>query len=391
MSRDALYACAKQLEEKAEEIVEVLDTETGLLGGRLRAELERTTGQLRLLGDHGAASWRRESPGIVTVPVPVGPVAVFAASNFPLAFGVLGGDTASAIAAGCPVIVKAHPAQPRTSELLASIGSATLPDFEVVYGGPDASLSLVRDPRIKAVGFTGSLAGGRALMDAAAARPDPIPVYAEMSSLNPVFVLSNYDGDVDALAASVTNSSGQLCTKPGLVITASAEFAASLANAVADNTTHRMLTAAMAAAHAAWRAEAESLGEVIAGKSEPAPFSVIAHEWHPSFGEEHFGPSVVIYLGSEVPEWEGSLTATILAGADDSAEARALLPALMARAGRIVWNGVPTGVAVVAAMQHGGPWPATSAPWSTSVGPASIERFRRPVALQGVPSQIWSP
>lgn len=387
-NRDALYACAALLEERADEVVAVIGDETGLLEPRLRGELDRTTGQLRLMGDHAAKPWRRESPGIVTVPVPVGPVAVFAASNFPLAFGVLGGDTASAVAAGCPVVVKAHPAQPLSSRLLASIGEATLPEFEVVYGGPDKSLELVKDPRIKAVGFTGSFAGGRALLDAAATRPEPIPVYAEMGSINPVFVLPGYDGSIDALAASITNSSGQLCTKPGLVFTSSPTLAAALANAVADGKTHRMLTPAMAANHSAWLASARSLGDVVVGEGDPAPFAVIADEWHESFGEEHFGPSVVIYVGSELPEWEGSLTATVLAGPSDVDAARELLPSLMSRAGRIIWNGVPTGVAVVEAMQHGGPWPSSSVSWSTSVGPASIERFRRPVALQGVPEDI---
>ncbi|WP_117209703.1 aldehyde dehydrogenase family protein [Allorhizocola rhizosphaerae] len=383
-----LYKCAEVLDLRADEIVKVVGDETGLLEPRLRAELERTTGQLRMLSDYAATPWRRTSPGITTVPVAVGPVAVFAASNFPLAFGVLGGDTGSAVAAGCPVVVKAHPAQPKTAELLGAVGAAALPEFELVYGGADKSLELVRDPRIRAVGFTGSLAGGRALMDAAAARPDPIPVYAEMGSLNPVFVLPSYDGDVSALAASVTNSSGQLCTKPNLVVTPSEEFAVSLAEAVATGKTHRMLTPAMAAAHAAWLEQASGLGRVYAGDSDPRPFALVAHEFDPSFLEEHFGPSVVIYVGDSIPAWDGSLTATILAADDDHDSVRDLLPALMNRAGRIIFNGVPTGVAVVDAMHHGGPWPATSAPWSTSVGPASVERFRRPVALQGFPEEL---
>jgi acyl-CoA reductase-like NAD-dependent aldehyde dehydrogenase len=385
----ALYDCASALESKADEVVAVVGAETGLLEPRIRAEIERTSNQMRLLSDYAARPHRRESPGIVTVTVPVGPVAVFAASNFPLAFGVLGGDTASAVAAGCPVVVKAHPAQPRTAELLAGIGEAVLPDFEVIYGGPEKSLELVRDPRIKAVGFTGSLAGGRALMDAAAARPDPIPVYAEMSSLNPVFVLKGYDGDPAVLAASVTSSSGQLCTKPNLVVTSSEEFARALAEKVAEGQTHRMLTPGMAAAHADWLEHAQTLGTVfVSGDQDPEPFAVIAHDFHPEFLEEHFGPSVVIYVGDSIPDWGGSLTATILAGDSDLDEARKLLPALMSKVGRVIWNGVPTGVAVVDAMQHGGPWPATSASWSTSVGTAAVERFRRPVALQGFPSEL---
>ncbi len=383
----SLYECASLLEERGAEVIAVAMEETGLSEARLQGELARTTGQLRLLAD--VKPWRREAGGIVTVPVPVGRVAVFAASNFPLAFGVLGGDTASATAAGCPVTVKAHPAQPALSSLLAGIGSQTLPGFEIVYGGPATSIALVQDPRIKAVGFTGSLAGGRALMDAAAARPDPIPVDAEMGSLNPVFVLPGYDGDVAALAASVTGSSGQLCTKPGLVVTPSASFARSLADAVAASPTHRMLTPHMASAHADWLSSASEYGEVVAGQGDPAPFAVIVDSLAAaSLREEHFGPSVVIYVGSEVPALEGSLTATILAGPSDLDSARSMLPALMSLAGRVVWNGVPTGVLVNEAQQHGGPWPATSASWSTSVGTESIERFRRPVALQGVPAEL---
>jgi NADP-dependent aldehyde dehydrogenase len=387
MSRDALYACAALLESRAASIFEVGTAETGLTQARLQGELARTTGQLRMLAD--VVPWRREAGGIVTVPVPVGRVAVFAASNFPLAFGVLGGDTGSAIAAGCPVTVKAHPAHPLLSELLAGLGAETLPGFEVIYGGADVSIKLVQDPRIKAVGFTGSLAGGRALMDAAAARPDPIPVYAEMGSLNPVFVLPGYDGGVEALAASVTGSSGQLCTKPGLVVTPSRDFAQALATAVAAAQTHRMLTPGMAAVHDAWRKEAAEHGEVVAGQGDPVPFAVIADRLHPSLLEEHFGPSVAIYVGELDPAGlEGSLTATILAGPSDMDSARQLLPAVMEKAGRIVWNGVPTGVLVNEAQQHGGPWPATSASWSTSVGTEAIERFRRPVALQGVPPEL---
>jgi acyl-CoA reductase-like NAD-dependent aldehyde dehydrogenase len=202
-------------------------------------------------------------------------------------------------------------------------------------------------------------------------------------------VLGGYDGDPATLAASVTGSSGQLCTKPGLVITSSEQFAQDLAGRVAAGQTHRMLTPSMAAAHEAWLARAQTLGTVVAGEQQdPKPFALIAHDFDPDFLEEHFGPSVVIYVGDTIPDWEGSLTATILAGDSDLDEARKLLPGLMSKVGRVVWNGVPTGVAVVDAMQHGGPWPATSASWSTSVGTAAVERFRRPVALQGFPPEL---
>ncbi|GAA1370127.1 aldehyde dehydrogenase (NADP(+)) [Catellatospora chokoriensis] len=404
LRRTMLHACADALAAAGREIVPTALEETGLTMARLRGELQRTTDQLRLLGDHAAQPWRRVSAGVaagggdvVTVPVPVGPVAVFAASNFPLAFGVSGGDTASALAAGCPVVVKAHPAQPRTGELLGQILARTLPDgaFSLVAGGPEVSLELVRAAGIRAVGFTGSLTGGRALMDAAAARPDPIPVYAEMGSLNPVLVLPGaaVPATVSALAAAVTGSAGQLCTKPGLVVTGSAAFADELADAVAAVPVHRMLTDGMAQAHEKWQAHASAAHRVVAGAGSPAPFAVVVNvdDLAGELLEEHFGPSVVIAVGAaeDVPSrLEGSLTASVYADDSDREAARALLPGLLARAGRIVWNGVPTGVAVCDAMQHGGPWPATSASWSTSVGTEAIERFRRPVALQGLPAEL---
>ncbi len=412
-----LHACAEALKARGDDIVEVAMAETGLTEARLRGELDRTCLQLRQYGDHIAKPVQRVSPGVamnsadvVTVAVPIGPVAVFAASNFPLAFGVSGTDTASALAAGCPVVVKAHPAQPRTGALLGEILAAALPAgaFHVVHGGADVSLELVRAPGIRAVGFTGSLGGGRALMDAAAARPDPIPVYAEMGSLNPVFVLPHAASDAWAatLAGSVTGSSGQLCTKPGLVITDSTAFADELAEKIAASATHRMLTAAMAHGHAAWLAKARGLGKVTsataagqeqeAGSEAPQPFAVTVavDDLTGDLLHEHFGPAAVIAVGpvstfAEVAaRLEGSLTATIVAADEDAAAAAQLLPALASRAGRVVFNGVPTGVAVCDAMQHGGPWPATSAPWSTSVGTEAVERFRRPVAFQGVPAAL---
>ncbi|WP_290862404.1 aldehyde dehydrogenase family protein [Hamadaea sp.] len=410
--RELLYALATALEAARDEVVKVAGEETGLTEARLNGELDRTSGQLRLLGDYvadGRHQSSRLSPGagpggvdIRQIVVPVGPVAVFAASNFPLAFGVLGGDTGSALAAGCPVLVKAHPAQPRTSDLLASIAAPVLGGaFGIVHGGADVSLAVVRHPEIKAVGFTGSLAGGRALMDEAAARPDPIPVYAEMGSINPVFVLPGAAAEADrvaTLAAAVTGSSGQLCTKPGLVVLprSATEFASALADAVAATPVHRMLTEGMAAAHAEWVSSLRTSEHAVAiGSASPAPVATIvdAGSLTESLLSEHFGPSVVIVLTDDftalAATLEGQLTATIHAALPvDADEARELLPVLVGKAGRIVWNGVPTGVAVVDAMLHGGPWPATSAAWSTSVGTAAVERFQRPVALQGVPADL---
>lgn len=410
--RDVLHALATALADRAGEVIALAEEETGLTNARLTGEMDRTTGQLRLLGDYVAAGGnlpQRTSPGagpggvdIAQIAVPIGPVAVFPASNFPLAFGVLGGDTGSALAAGCPVVVKAHPAQPRLSLLLGEIARPVLGDaFSLVTGGPEASIELVQAPGIRAVGFTGSLGGGRALMDAAAARTDPIPVYAEMSSINPVFVLPGAAADLTraaALAAAVTGSSGQLCTKPGLIVVPdnAAEFASELASQVAAASVHRMLTPGMAAAHASWVSEVATADGVRIGAADPAPVAVVvrATELSAPMLAEHFGPAVVIALaateafGTVASSLEGQLTATVHATDADHDLARALLPVLIGKAGRIVWNGVPTGVAVVDAMLHGGPWPATSAPWSTSVGTAAVERFQRPVALQGVPAGL---
>ncbi len=234
--RALLDRLADALAASGDEAVAAAMAETGLTQQRLVAELDRTVGQLRLLGEYVEAGRDRpvvSSPGaaadgsdIVTIWLPIGPVAVFAASNFPFAFGVLGTDTAAALAAGCPVIVKGHPAQPTLTELLMRIAALALVDappgtLSLAPGGVAEGLALVGAPQVKAVAFTGSMAGGRALFDAAAARPDPIPVYAEMGSLNPVFVLPSALADESwaaTLAASVTGSAGQLCTKPGLVV-----------------------------------------------------------------------------------------------------------------------------------------------------------------------------
>jgi acyl-CoA reductase-like NAD-dependent aldehyde dehydrogenase len=405
--RDLLEGIAAAMDTRREEIIATAAAETGLTRARLDTEFVRTTGQLRLLGAFVAEGRDRPvvaSPGaapggadLVVVRVPIGRVAVFAASNFPLAFGVLGGDTAAALAAGCPVVVKAHPAQPRTADVLAACAPGEV--LTLRHGGADVSLELVRDPAVRAVAFTGSAAGGRALMDAAAARPDPIPVYAEMGSLNPVFVLPSAlsTGDWAAtLGAAVTGSLGQLCTKPGLVVVpdddAGRAFAGQLAAAVAGtDASGRMLTPSIAEAHGAWVDRAPSLGTV------EGSTAVVVFTDATSLGgellEEHFGPAAVVCVapvadfGALAARLPGTLTATALADPADPMLAT-LLPALIATAGRVIVNGVPTGVAVCDAMHHGGPWPATSNPAFTSVGTAAIGRFLRPVALQGVPAHL---
>ena len=413
--RDALYAIADALAAASDEILKVVTEETGLTVARVTGELDRTTGQLRLLGDYVAAGRHhtgRRSPGaglggtdLTQIVVPLGPVAVFAASNFPLAFGVPGGDTAAALAAGCPVIVKAHPAQPVTSQLLASLIEPVLPPGFFALADDDlaSGIELVTSSGIKAVGFTGSYRGGKALIDAVNTRPDPIPVFAEMGSINPVFVLPGAAAELDrvpTLAAAVTGSCGQLCTKPGVVVVPDSHageiFAEKLAMAVHDIPVHRMLTDGMAAAHDGWvrRAAAKVGSQVVVGNGSPQPMTVISHVIEPDLLEEHFGPSVVVLpmpasaFAEFAASMEGQLTATVHATADDHELAASLLRVLSGVAGRIVWNAVPTGVAVCDAMLHGGPWPATSASASTSVGTAAIERFQRPVALQGVPEEL---
>jgi NADP-dependent aldehyde dehydrogenase len=419
--RDALHRCADALTAAADGIIATAADETGLTVPRLTGELDRTTGQLRLLGDYVAAGRHRphrESTGpdgvlIRQIVVPIGPVAVFPASNFPLAFGVPGGDTASALAAGCPVVIKAHPAHPRTGQLLyqtlAPTFAAVPGAFALVTGAAEVSIALVQAKGIRAVGFTGSLAGGRALLDAAARREDPIPVYAEMGAINPVFVLPGAAAQLSraaTVAAAVVGSSGQLCTKPGVVVVPDTEaghaFGDALAAAVVGATPHRMLTDAMAVAHRHWVETVGGQLPTATGGGDPAAAAItvtaeqLATAVEGQLLVEHFGPAVVIVhapverYADIAQELDGQLTATVQA-TDDPAElalARTLLPLLAARAGRIVFNGVPTGVAVVDAMLHGGPWPATSAPWSTSVGPAAIDRFQRPVALQGVPAGL---
>ncbi|WP_433326328.1 aldehyde dehydrogenase family protein [Spirillospora sp. CA-294931] len=426
---ELLNACAEALEAARPELVELARAETRLGTERLEAELTRTTGQLRLLGEHVFAGGHLRplsSPGaapgggdIVTVELAVGPVAVFGASNFPFAFGVAGGDTASALAAGCPVVVKGHPAQPGLSRRIAALlaeaiegAGAPKGTFTFVEGGPDVSIELVTHPSIKAVAFTGSPGGGRALMDAAAARPEPIPVYAEMGSVNPVFVLPGAARDLDwaqTLAGAVVGSAGQLCTKPGVIIAPDSAEGETLAqdvvariNAAADQ---QMLTAPMATEHRRWQTQVEgSATEGMAAGGTAAegadytvrPFAVIAPELEGEFAEEHFGPTTVLHLADPATYTElasrlgGQLTATIIATPEDTDQVARLLPALAGIAGRIIYNGVPTGVAVTQAMIHGGPWPATSAPWSTSVGTESVRRFLRPVALQNLPADLLS-
>lgn len=436
-----LEAIADNIEAIGEELVTRAGQETGLPVARLQGERARTTGQLRLFATvvrTGEFRGVRIDPAIperTPLPradirqrqIPLGPVAVFGASNFPLAFSTAGGDTASALAAGCPVVFKAHNAHPGTGELVGQAVVKAVKDFglhpgvfSLVYG-PGASIgqALVADPAIKAVGFTGSQAAGIALMKTAAARREPIPVYAEMSSLNPVFVfegaLSGSSEQIDALAqqyvTAVTGSSGQLCTSPGLLFAPEGELgdklAAAVGRAVSACSGQTMLTEGIAGS---WTTGAAALGSAAgvdllgkglegATKNAPAPtiFStqvrdfVTNHVLH----EEIFGAAslVIRYTGTQdlveaINRLEGQLTASLQLTEEDYPTAAPLIPALEQKVGRIIINGWPTGVEVGHAMVHGGPFPATSDSRTTSVGTLAINRFLRPVAYQNIPQEL---
>jgi NADP-dependent aldehyde dehydrogenase len=430
-----LEAIAEEIEAEAGVLVPRAALESGLPEARLRGELGRTTGQLRLFagvarqGDHLRARIDPAMPDRQPLPrpdirqrmVPLGPVAVFGSSNFPLAFSVAGGDTASALAAGCPVVVKGHGAHPGTGELVAravtrAVQRCGLPAgvFSYVLGkGTEIGQALVADPRIKAVGFTGSRSGGTALVHTAAQRPEPIPVYAEMSSINPVVLLPGAlaSRDLEAIAegfvGSLTLGAGQFCTNPGLVFVPTGvrgdEFVAAAGRRVAASTGQLMLTPGIADAFdngvrsLGNAADIERIATGVAGEGAGRPAPVLSAAATPTGVaiDEVFGASSVVVRYSDVGELaeqlaglEGQLTATVHYAPSDEQAARTLLPVLEDRVGRILFNGWPTGVEVGHAMVHGGPFPATSAPSTTSVGSLAIERFQRPVSYQDVPAEL---
>ncbi|POX38040.1 aldehyde dehydrogenase (NADP(+)), partial [Streptomyces sp. Ru73] len=424
-----------------EALVQRARLETGLSAARLTGEVARTTGQLRMFAEVlGEGSWHGAridpaQPDRAPQPrvdirqrrIPLGPVAVFGASNFPLAFSVLGGDTASALAAGCPVVVKAHEAHLGTSELAArairaAIADTGLPEgvFSLLVGaGHDTGTRLVTDPRIQAVGFTGSRRAGRALVRAAAERPVPIPVYAEMSSVNPVVLLPGALAErpeelADAFAESLVLGAGQFCTNPGLVLAVEGDgfdaFAARAAGAIDGNAGGTMLTTGIAESY---RRETEAVGarpgvRVLARGAQPDTASagrsllmaVDGDDFRadPELQREMFGAASLLircrdlkHVTEVLEALEGQLTATVHTADTDLDAARALLPVLERRAGRVLFNGWPTGVEVGHAMVHGGPYPATSDARTTSVGSLAIERFLRPVAYQNVPDALLPP
>lgn len=433
-----LETIANEIESLGDALVDRAVAETGLPRARIQGERGRTCGQLRTFARTiRAGEWldvrvdtampeRQPLPraDLRQRQVPLGPVAVFGASNFPLAFSVAGGDTASALAAGCPVVVKAHGAHPGTSELVGgavarAVAKCGLPRgvFSLLFGsGREVGIALVSNPRIKAVGFTGSYSGGMALYQAAHARPEPIPVYAEMSSINPVFLFpAALEARAEAMAAgfiaSLTQGAGQFCTNPGLVIARQSpaldRFIGSAAAQIRQSPSQTMLTPGIFKAYEAGvgsLAQHPQTQAVATGLAGEGPNQCQAHLFvtqgrdflaDPALQMEVFGAaSLIVQCADEeevrqvAEQLEGQLTATLQLDEADLQSARSLLPTLERKAGRLLVNGWPTGVEVCDAMVHGGPFPATSDARSTSVGTAAIRRFLRPVCYQDFPDGL---
>lgn len=436
-----LESIAAHIEALGDQLVERAMAETGLPRARIEGERGRTCNQLRMFAGEvrsGRYLDLRIDPALPErkpLPrvdlryrrIPLGPVAVFGASNFPLAFSVAGGDTASALAAGCPVVVKAHSAHPGTSELVGrALQQAALecemPDgvFSLLYGsGNEIGTALVADPRIKAVGFTGSRNGGTALMRVAQNRPEPIPVYAEMSSINPVYLLpgalaERAEAIATAFVAAQQMGAGQFCTSPGLVLAVDGPelqaFLSSASTALESSASQTMLTPGIQCAYeegvAALEAHpaVETLARAQAGEGPnqcrgglfvTKAGNFLADE---RLAAEVFGSATLVLRCADVEEMlqvtealEGQLTAAVHASDADEALAGQLVPELELKAGRILFNGFGTGVEVCQAMVHGGPFPATSDSRSTSVGAAAIERFLRPVCYQDLPDTLLPP
>lgn len=431
-----LRAIAEEIETRAEAITEIGTQETGLPVARLQGERGRTTGQLRLFADHiekgdyldrrfDAALPERQPaprPEIRLIQRPIGPVAVFGASNFPLAFSTAGGDTAAALAAGCPVVVKGHSAHPGTGEIIAEAVLAAIQKtgvhpgvFSLIQGGNrQVGEALVQHPLIKAVGFTGSLAGGRALFNLCAARPEPIPFFGELGSVNPMFLLpeamkARAEGLGQGWAGSLTMGAGQFCTNPGIAIVADGpdadRFTAAAVEALGKVGPQTMLTDGIAKSYQDGQARFESRNTVkplltteSSGRDAlPNLFEISGEQFlaDHALSEEVFGPlGLVVRVGSveEMQQlarnFEGQLTATIHMDAGDLDDAKRLRPILERKAGRVLVNGFPTGVEVVDSMVHGGPYPASTNFGATSVGTMSIRRFLRPVSYQNMPEGL---
>jgi alpha-ketoglutaric semialdehyde dehydrogenase len=433
---DFLNAIADEIEARGDAITEIGTQETGLPEARLQGERGRTTGQLRLFASHilaGDYLDRRHDaalpdrapaprPALAMIQRPIGPVAVFGASNFPLAFSTAGGDTASALAAGCPVVVKGHSAHPGTGEIVAEAIHAAIAKcgvhpgvFSLIQGGKrDVGTSLVQHPLIKAVGFTGSLGGGRALFDLCAQRDEPIPFFGELGSVNPMFVLpSALSARGSEIAAgwvgSLTMGAGQFCTNPGIVVAIKGAdtdaFIEAATKALEPIGAQTMLTDGIAAAYRAGRdrvAATSGVREVVTSMCDlrtatPYLFATTGQDWlnNHVLGEEVFGPLGLIVVVDDMDQMraiarslQGQLTCTLHMDSADTDVARSLMPILERKAGRVLANSFPTGVEVCDTMVHGGPYPASTNFGATSVGTLAIRRFLRPVCYQNMPSDL---
>lgn len=430
-----LRVIAEEMESSEEEIIQKAMEETHLPKPRITGEHKRTTGHLRMFADYvEEGSWVEAridtaipdrmpmpKPDLRKMLVPVGPVVVFGASNFPLAYSTAGGDTASAFAAGCPVIVKAHPAHAQTSQLVAdciarAAKKTNMPAgvFHHLHGASvDVGQALVQHPNTKAVGFTGSYGGGKALFDLANQRPEPIPVFSEMGSTNPVFLLpgaiqKRKDKIAEMYAASITLSVGQFCTNPGLLLGEQSSdltaFMEKLGTLIKDVPSETMLHPGIASAYQQKRKDAlsqqgvtliaESKVKPQDSQGQPSLATVSLEEFtkNKKLAEEVFGPYSLLVQGKRIDDLDmaldqipGQLTATIIGEEEDLQKYSAFIDRVREKAGRLIINGVPTGVEVCPAMQHGGPFPATTDSRFTSVGTDAIKRFVRPLCFQNFP------
>ncbi len=436
-----LRALAAGLEAGREALVAMADQETALGPVRLNGELDRTAFQLRRFADiaeRGVPFDYVDDPAVAGAPpaghpamqrwsVPVGPVAMYAASNFPFAFSVLGGDTAAALAAGCSVVIKGHPGHPQLTQLTWKMIQQVLAEQKLPAGlvglvqgaSNEVGVALVRHPAIAAAAFTGSTRGGAALAAEAAARPRPIPFYGELGSINPVIALpaelkARGAELATTLAGSITLGCGQFCTNPGVIVLLDTDadakgvndaFVQQLGQALAGQNPHTMLTQGMRSnfdkgiAHWGESGASFVVHEVAAAGQPPRPVlaqvSADAFVGQAALREEVFGPSSLVVRAASVAQAlqvlqavGGSLTVTVWGAQTDGADVQALVRGAMAIAGRVLFAGVPTGVAVTAAQQHGGPWPSSTRPESTSVGDAALARFLRPVSLQDAPAWL---
>ncbi|MET4103493.1 alpha-ketoglutaric semialdehyde dehydrogenase [Roseovarius sp. MBR-78] len=431
-----LNTIADEIEARAEAITEIGSRESGLPEARLQGERGRTVGQLRLFAEHilkGDYLDRRHDaalpdraplprPDLKMVQRPIGPVAVFGASNFPLAFSTAGGDTAAALAAGCPVVVKGHSAHPGTGEIVSEAIHAAIAKcgihpgvFSNIQGGTRAvGQALVQHPLINAVGFTGSLWGGRALFDLCAARPNPIPFFGELGSVNPMFLMAAAIAARGAAlgtgwAGSLTMGAGQFCTNPGIAVVINGPDADAFVDAakaaLAEIGPQTMLTDGMAKAYRQGRdrvAGTAGVQEILTSTCDlrnatPYLYETTGENWlaNHALGEEVFGPLGLVVRVKDQDEMAqiarslaGQLTCTIHMDAGDTDAAGVLVPILERKAGRLLVNGFPTGVEVCDSMVHGGPYPASTNYGATSVGTLSIRRFLRPVCYQNMPDEI---